>query len=210
MNSKLTKSDKLNIALFLLLAFIAFIKILIPINAYASGNWKGYAVYRDGAFFNVNDHAAIMNKDTKSESSPVVHSPGPFQTVQYGSWSDFINGNNFICICRPNNCTMSSYQDVFASKARELMGISYTVFDQIDYDAGSAYWVLPENITDLRCDGVVEFTYEWYGKRVGGSDSYWDITRNTSSHKSEHGGLNITPRKQNDNLLTFVTYNEPT
>lgn len=58
-------------------------------------------------------------------------------------------------------------------------------------------------------DGVVEYVYEWYGYRVGGPDGKWDITRNLVDNYWEHSGFFITPRKQNQGLLTFVSSSEP-
>ena len=86
---------------------------------------------------------------------------------------------------------------------------SNDLFNQIAYSAGSSTYVLPEHITQLRCDGVVEYTYEWYGWRVGGSNTAWDISRNSYQNRIEHSGTHITPRKQHEELLAFVISTPP-
>ncbi|MDD6827902.1 MAG: hypothetical protein PUE12_17675 [Oscillospiraceae bacterium] len=208
MNNKNTIATKLNISLFITLLIIIAFKTMI-INVNASGTWRGYAVYRDGVLFNLNDHAGLMDENTKNNSFPVLQATGPGHNVEWVLWDTFLGNNTYLGIYKPKNFYIEAYQDSFVSKGRELRGISYTIFDQISYNAGSNTWVYPENITDLRCDGVVEYTYEWYSARVGGSDSCWDITRNLSSNKSEHEGMNITPRKQHTNFLSLVTSGEP-
>jgi len=169
------------------------------IEASASTDWSGYAIYRDGVLGNLNDHAGLMDEPDISYYKPVIHAPGIGNGVIWDSWDNFLNGNNYIGIYRPKNATMTStLQDSFVSKARELKnaGLSYNILDQIVYDAGSDTWVRPEHISHIRCDGVVEYVYEWYGYRVGGPDDEWDITRNLTANYWEHSGFFITPRKQ--------------
>lgn len=210
--------DILNIVLGLLLICIIGGKVMLTnTNAYASGAWKGYAVYRDGVAVNLNDHAGIMGEDNINISLPIIQACGP---GYLSAWVDFypsggnisfLDGHNYLGLYKPNSATMTStVQNQFASKAQELLGISYTVFDQIDYNAGNNTWVYPQNITDLRCDGVIEYVYEWFGYRVGGADNVWDITRNSSSNLSEHQLTKITPRKQREYYLIFVTSSYPT
>jgi len=208
--SKTNKAIKaVNIFLSVILVFSIFVQIG-NISAYASSAWKGYAVYRDGVVGNLNDHAALMDTNSISEYKPILHAVGYGDVVKWDTWDNFLDGNNYLGIFRPNNCTISStLADSFISKARELRGISYNVLDQIVYSAGDSTWVLPEHISNLRCDGVVEYVYEWYGYRVGGPDGEWDITRNLTANYWEHSGFFITPRKQHEELLTFVSSSEP-
>ena len=179
-------------------------------SAYAASAWKGYAVYRDGVVGDLNDHAALMDTNSISEYKPIIHAVGYGDVVQWDTWDNFLGGNNYLGIYKPKNCTITStLAGSFISKARELRGISYNLLDQIVYSAGSNTWVYPENISHLRCDGVVEYVYEWYGYRVGGPDGEWDITRNLTANYWEHSGFSITPRKQNRELLTFVSSSVP-
>lgn len=183
-------------------------------RAYAAGNWRGYAVYRDGVVLNIDDHAAIMDKKNISAARPVLHSGGYNGVVQRGTWKDFMGGsgskNKYLGLYKPKNCYITQRTgDLIVAKARELLGTRYTLFKQITYSAGSNTWVLPENILGLGCDGVVEYIYEWFGWRVGGADGKWDISRNKAANLSEHSGFSITPRKQHEKLLKLVSSSLP-
>lgn len=174
------------------------------------GAWKGYAVYRDGVLGNINDHAALMDEDNISHAMPVIQATGYGETVNWVSWDKFLGEQTYLGLFKPYGCTITSARaDSFIAKARELRGISYNVLDQIVYSAGDSTWVRPEHISHLRCDGVVEYTYEWYGWRVGGPDDEWDITRNLTANYWEHSGIAITPRLQNEELLEFVSSSVP-
>ncbi len=209
MNNNRIDLSAINLLLVILLLFVCITK-LITMEIFATGDWKGYAIYRDGVVGNLNDHAALMDENSINDYLPVIHAVGYSGPVDWGSWAEFLDGNNYLGLYKPNGCPISEARaNSFIATARELRGISYNVLDQIVYSAGSNVWVHPENITHLRCDGVVEYTYEWYGWRVGGSDDNWDITRNLIANYWEHSGFNITPRKQHNSLLTFVSSNLP-
>ncbi len=66
---------------------------------------------------------------------------------------------------------------------------------------GTSY-IQPDEIVYLRCDGVVEYCYEWYDFRVYGSNSQWDITYagNTAHHSLPY----ITPKIQAESYMTFI------
>ncbi len=209
----MTKNKNFLTSINFLLVIMLFLVVVIRVGtteAHAAGTWKGYAVYRDGVFMNVNDHAGLMDENNIGLYKPIIHAVGYGEKVQWGTWEDFLNGNKYLGLYRPKNCTITStLANSFISKARELRGISYNVLDQIVYSAGSNTWVYPENISHLRCDGVVEYTYEWYYYRVGGPDGEWDITRNLIANYWEHSGFAITPRKQHKNFMTFVSSSLP-
>lgn len=209
------RSSKINLNVVNLILAIVLVLIVAvrfgTMDANASGNWKGYAVFRDGVALNLNDHAAIVNLNNLYDMDAIIHAPGGDDgVVEITRWSIFLNGHSFSALCKPNNCSMTqTYIDMFVSKARELQGIPYYFWSQILYDAGSNYWVYAEDVTNLRCDGVVEYTYEWYSFRVGGADNKWDITRNNSNNFNEHMLFYITPRKQWQELLTPVSTTSP-
>ena len=182
-------------------------------------SYIGYAVYRDGVggVVNLNHHAAIMNLLKANQTSPledltnkvVIHAPGSPLNVKLGSWNEFLSGHDFVAVCRPFSCSMTTTNMyAFKGKAMTLIGISYYLLGQIKYtylNDGST--IQPSIITNIRCDGVVEYVYEYYGYRVGGSDSYWNISINSLGNKNEHSSFNITPKKQNENLLYRVSTN---
>ena len=62
----------------------------------------------------------------------------------------------------------------------------------------------------IRCDGVVEYCYEWNNFGVWGSDTLWDITKPDTRNRAEHAGFQITPRRQARECLTWLGNIEPT
>lgn len=213
----MTKTNKYIKSINIALVVILILSIIAPLQsvfAYTDGSeWKGYAIYRDGISggnLNVNDHAGLMDEKNKNVYKPVLHAPGYGSNVEWGTWDEFINGKNYLGIFRPKNITITETKaNSFVAKARELRGISYNVLDQIVYSAGSNDYVRPEHISHLRCDGVVEYTYEWYNHRVGGGNNSWDISVNELDNYWAHSGFEITPRKQNQELLYKVSSTWP-
>lgn len=210
MNNKHVTISKVNLGLLLLLVCIVAARFSSS-ETYAATSRKGYALYRGGVLLNLNDHAGLLvENNTTSYSKPIVHAIGPSGNSQLGSWTDFLDIYTFIGVYKPKNASMSSTAcSLFASKARELTGIPYCVLDQIEYSAGTGNYVLPEHVTKIRCDGIVEYVYEWSNHKVGGPANYWDITRNRTENMNEHTGVKITPRKQNRNLLDLVSTSRP-
>ena len=205
MKNKIDKHVMINLLLFVFL-FIAVATRFNAIDVNAAGDWKGYAVFRKGTY----DHAGIMYGKYISGYKPVIHAPGGDKVVRWDTWKRFKNGKDFICVSKPKNCNMNAtIRNSFVSKGLELRGIPYTKIDQIKYNAGNQQFVKPQYITNLRCDGVLEYIYEWYGYRVGGPDGCYDITINRWENMGAHSGFAITPRIQHQNLLTYVQGNEP-
>ena len=52
------------------------------------------------------------------------------------------------------------------------------------------------DIVAIRCDGFVEYAYEYNDIRVYGDDTYWNISKAGDSYTDEHGGFQLTPRIQ--------------
>ncbi|MHB8170196.1 MAG: hypothetical protein ACYDG6_01435 [Thermincolia bacterium] len=187
----------------------------------AATGYQGYAIYRDGVFFNANWHAGMMDEPYSTDTLPVVHHPGSGGTapyVKWDSWANFLDGKNFKGVYRPKTtpsgtigAPSSSDRDLFVSMGRKLTteAIEYNLAYQVYYDIGtSGVWVDASDITSMRCDGVVEYIYEWYGFRVYGSDTYWDVTSVSYWGRDHHSGTAITPEKQ-PGYLTLVTTSVP-
>lgn len=177
----------------------------------ATGN-QGYAVYRDGVFGNYTWHAAIMSlPHWNSDTLPVIHHPGT-GWVGYGTWPEFIAKKTYQGTYRPKVAPTSANRDSFLSMARRLADerVSYNVAYQVYYNTSTAgTWVDPAEITSMRCDGVVEYIYEWYGFRVYGSNTYWDVTKAGRSSRDHHSGNAVTPKSQAQSYLTRVTTSLP-
>lgn len=201
--SKIKKMSTITLVASLLIS-------MFSIGANAATGYQGYAVYRDGVFFNTTWHAGMMDEAYSTSYLPIVHHSGSGY-VKWDSWDNFIDGNNFEGVYRPNTTPSSADRDLFVSMGRKLKDeqISYNLAYQVYYDTGtSGTWVEPNEVSSMRCDGVVEYIYEWYGFRVYGSDTYWDVTKNSFWGRDHHSGTAVTPKSQSG-YLTLVTSSVP-
>lgn len=57
------------------------------------------------------------------------------------------------------------------------------------------------DIVAIRCDGLVEYAYEYNNIRVYGNDTYWDISKAGDAYTDEHGGFQLTPTKQANDYM---------
>ena len=204
------KSRKTHIISLVLACILIAVCFAVPASA-ATGN-QGYAIHRDGAFFGTTWHAGLMDEPKSTNYLPVLHIGGLNQGVTWCSWSDFINGNTFKGVYRPNSGITSSGRDNIVSMGRRLRteDLGYTPLSQIDhFVTNSNSWVYPEDLWLIRCDGVVEYCYEWYGYRIYGNNTYWDITRGGFWTLDHHSGTMVTPKSQAQSYMTLVQSSTP-
>lgn len=200
---------------------IVFISVLLisislynPEHTNAASGYQGWAVYRDGVQGQSYIwHAGLMYAANSSYTNAVIQNRGTGY-VRTDTWSSFINGQNFKGIYRPKATATNVDRDLFVAMGRNLASqyISYTVMQQMAVNGGPngslGSYFEPAEITDMRCDGVVEYIYEWEGFRVWGSNSFWDISVNNPNNLQEHMGFAVRPEVQK-NYLTLVTTSSP-
>ncbi len=197
----------------LVIMSIIMIMSIFSMTAYAATGSQGYAVYRDGVL-ELEWHAALMDEPNSAYSLPVMHITGPGGTVDWGTWTEFMDKstNTFQGVYKPNG-TISDYsRDNVVAMGRKLRleNLGYTALSQVDhFVTSSSSWVRPEDLWLIRCDGVVEYCYEWYGYRIYGSDTLWDITKGGIANLNHHNIANITPKKQAQNWMTKVQSTKP-
>lgn len=200
----------LRVAAALGVSIVLLTTSMVPFAQAATGN-QGYAVYRDGVAV-IEWHAAIMDDPHyNTTSSPVIHHPGD-GWVRFGSWAKLLDGQNYKGVFRPKATANSAARDNFNTMARKLATeqIPYSLLFQVDYNSFSVgSWVEPSEISAMRCDGVVEYVYEWYGFRVYGNDGQWDVTRADPVIKALHSGMAVTPKIQANSHLTKVSSSLP-
>ncbi len=205
--------------LFMLKKMILSI-LLVAILLFSSGGtvlaaegYEGYAIHRDGAFFGTTWHAGLMDEAYSTYYLPVLHIAGLSGGVKWDSWDNFINGNSFKGVYRPSGGISSTGRDLVKATGRKLRteNIGYTPLSQIDYPAAvlSQTWVYTEDISLIRCDGVVEYSFEWNGYRIFGNDSYWDISRAGWDYLTQHSLAIVTPKSQAQDYMTLVTSSVP-
>lgn len=160
---------------------------------------KGYALYRNGAILGTTWHGGIMNQNIISYSNSIIHIGGIGGPVTTCNLSIFEDGKDFMGYYLPNRSLTASQLTSVVNTARQLLNndIGYNLYNQINYDEDAVGTkVSPDEIKSIRCDGVVEYCYEYNNIRVYGSDSNWNISINSKAVKSEHSGTKITPESQ--------------
>ncbi len=193
---------------------LTLLSVILCTNLFAQGN-QGLAVYRDGVFFDTNWHAGIMDMPHATDYLPVLHHPGGNGVVRWASWDSFMDvgkGNTFKGVYEPKwkYLTISDRDKVVAfGRKLRTENIVYDLLYQVyyDYTATGAY-IEPDEIIGMRCDGVVEYLYEWYYFRVYGSDLNWDVTIRDVGTQRHHTLPLITPKTQ-VNYLRLVSSSVP-
>lgn len=170
----------------------------LPTNA--ATKKQGYALYRDKASY-LTYHAGLVDEDTGNKC--IIHHPGTSGSyVSWISWDKF-NVTQFRGHRKPKSGISSAGRDKVRNTAKNLVSknIPYTIASQLEVSVSilnsSQRLIYTGDIKKMRCDGVVEYCYEWHGYRILGNNSYWDITLATWGNYGEHSPLPaITPYRQ--------------
>ena len=185
--------------------------------------YKGYAVYRDlgkGAeafsdmFLNhPNDwHAGLMDEKYASDYLSVIEMPGIFDDIQWSNWSDFVGELTYRGTYKPKQAISDNSRNLIISLARELRtkDIGYLFTHQLRATIRpEATKIEPDDVVDIRCDGLVEYCYEYFGFRVFGNDTYWDISKASAQNIAHHHENNIMPKAQAQQYLDLETTSVP-
>lgn len=204
----------MNKKLVTLVCTCAIVMSLVIVPAEAAAGKQGYAVYRDGVIdsgvISFNWHAGIMDKESTSYIETVVHATAG-ANVHRANWSAFIDGEVFKGYYEPLSGISNSDRDRVLASARALVSnaIGYTALYQVYYESSNnpnnQSYVGYSDIVSMRCDGVVEYSYELNNIRVyGQSDTTWDVSIWNTSIMVDHAGGNITPRAQARNYMELI------
>ncbi|HWQ51712.1 MAG TPA: hypothetical protein VN369_07915 [Terriglobales bacterium] len=151
---------------------------------------RGYAAYRDKAFIGgqYSGHAGIVDMVT-TDGRPVfyTHHPGTGTLT-------WVNATTFQA---PGQCTYYGefYKPGYgASKYADIADLAYDLYyDYSIYYVATCQMTLttpatsiptakiePQYVYEMRCDGLVEYCYEYYGiellSTTAGGVSYWNIS----------------------------------
>lgn len=163
--------------------------------------FQGYAAYRDGVA-EIEWHGAIIyGPETSTSYYIFAQASGNGHTTEYVSYLDFLDGNNQMGYYEPSSVSLTDSQRQKVIKtAKELVDehIPYCLINIIEYDrvSSSQRTYTPSDISAIRCDGFVEYAYEYNNIRVCGGDSDWNISKVGDKYQDAHGGLTVTPKKQ--------------
>ncbi|WP_432406577.1 hypothetical protein [Wukongibacter sp. M2B1] len=172
-------------------------------NSFAYNDYSGLPVYRDGVFIGpieVNWHAGLMYHENVKEYgyNAIIHINGPGYDVEFCSYDDFLDGNDFMGVYAADDCTSNDRDDIRETASDLTMqAISYTFLNLLEYDDDPGTYINPSEIDKLRCDGVVEYCYEWNNVMIRDGD----ISK--TSLVDDHSPL-IGPRGQAMDYLEFI------
>lgn len=182
--------------------------------------YKGYAVYRgitkDIVIVDnvrINWHAGFMNKPFANQTDSVIHVLDDNSTaVRTDSWSRFIAGEAYHGIYKPKTEISEDDRIKVINLARELadLEIDYVLTTQMEANIPeNISKIEPDNITALRCDGLIEYCYEYYGYKIYGNNNNWDISKANPDNLSHHSVLGIRPKNQAEDYMTLISTSVP-
>lgn len=177
-----------------------YISILVFANvtpAFATDH-TGDAVYKDGTLGGLTWHAAI--NDQSITGVEVIQAPGLFNVVQYAPWSSFVGSNTYQGPPQYKyGMTANDSQNVI-NVARLLANKNNIIYTGIDMMHGfsTGTYIYPDNVKALRCDGVVEYCFEWYNFPIMSPGAgMWDISnKNYIWRHSSAVTANLNPVSQ--------------
>ncbi|MEH7115972.1 hypothetical protein V7128_00930 [Neobacillus vireti] len=156
--------------LFVLMLFFG-----IATSANAASAPGGSAAYRHGGFLNGHDHAGVMKNSTTVYEIAGYSS----DSVKETSLTNFKAGETYYGTYKLKSGLTSTQRDAIITTAEALeqdTGLTYTMYDMINWDSYTGSYINVYNITDIRCDGVVEYAYEW--------NNYWVWGRTDTTTQS--------------------------
>lgn len=191
------------------------------ITTSAASKAQGYAIYRDGAGINPDWHSGYIYSSNFNADNTVLHVDNQGNhLINYVSLTTFIDEQDFYGYYIPHKFASSSTEttndiknNVIATakklQERTKDDLVYNLTNQIWYkeDSNNNGKVDIEEITSMRCDGLIEYCYELNGALIyGGNISVYD-----TSIRNAHTAANITPKKQStlymQNCLGDIDYN---
>ena len=136
------------------------------------------AVYREGGLLNNQDHAGIY------DGNEVYEIKGYWNYIEKSSWESFLDDRDYLGSFTTDD--MSNYNKNEISYILEVLDnepeITYTMLNSLVYNESdeSHYYIQPNEITDIRCEGVIEYAYEFNWIDV------WGISNTGNQYGSPH------------------------
>lgn len=167
-------------------------------TSYAA-DYDADARYRTGSWITGDlDHGGV-----RKMGAGVYEIRGYYTTIQLSSWTTFLNGETYIGAFINPSMTEYDRVDILATldAMDQAPGITYTAYEMIDYIDNAGDWLWVGEITDIRCDGVVEYSYEWNDVPIWGRSN-----TGTSSGTPTHHDVSYIPYIWEHNYSVGATY----
>jgi hypothetical protein len=128
------------------------------------------AVYRDGVYFNLTGHAALVYRYSgNTDTRYIIHSAGGGSyapnSVRVDSWNNFLDGNNWVGLKAPANMS-KAVREAIISDALDQLNAHYWGYGPWDYCYKRANSSSASGDGCFRCDFLVEYVYEQNGHDV--------------------------------------------
>lgn len=190
------------------------------INASAENlttNAKGYSILSSGGWG--FGHAGLMrgplliNDQGTEMSNSIIHVAALVDVIEYSQFHQFLNNNTFLGFYSPKAAMTTTQQNQVIATAEALNrasaadSIIYCVSTQLKYSgyATKTYHgqantkvIMPANVTSLRCDGLVEYCYEYNNIRISGPASSWNIAIANTANQDWHSSRLTVPSGTQD------------
>ncbi len=164
---------------------------------------KGHAVYRDlnstNDFFSSLGHAGLVYARSGNTPTVIIHHPGGFglnnSYLEKVSFSEFkypggnTSLNYYGSYYVPNTTGYNAIGNLANTLWRDYH-LTYVFNRQLSLKWPVSYVVgqiEPEDLLSIRCDGLVEYCYEYHGIRLLGTNSAWNIS--DPAHYTAHTNL---------------------
>ncbi len=192
---------------FFSIVLCLLLSVILVTVCFAATNVRGFSVYRQGKFPNPSGHAGLVYSTNIDASNAIIHVAKDESDywIKKISLNSFIDTQDFYGYYVPKTLKNYSKTDQMnlrskvISKAHALSAIdenslSYNALYQVWYskDSNKNGIVDVNEITSIRCDGLVEYCYEFYGLSVYGGN----ISKFDTSIRNAHSAPNVTPKQQ--------------
>ncbi len=169
----------------LTLALAGILSFSFCVYTYAA-DYKGYAAFRDGvdlAWYTGGWHAGVS---IDSNGDNFYQARGSGQTTGKDDFKGFMNypkaNNNFQGYYYMSGMSTSD-RDEIVSTGKKLAEykLPYSLTSPLGADnANDSDFYSPDEVTSARCDGFLEYCYEWNSVKITeyswGDDKPWDIS----------------------------------
>ncbi len=193
---------------FISTLILSVVLISILTSQVFASSYGAYAIYRDKLYNPTMWHGGMVIGDLDDDEC-IVHKTDSTDVVKV-SMAEFMDFKETYRISKPNGTMSITKMDAVTTTAIQLTrhDIDYVLDQQIEYDSDCyGHSMLDyEDIDAIRCDGVIEYCYEYNGVRIYGNDSYWNISIPSSSSLSQHSSLAINPKTQAQDYMTRVNH----
>ncbi|WP_349408976.1 hypothetical protein [Pseudalkalibacillus sp. SCS-8] len=166
---------------------------LVFTNISASAALEADARYRDGGLANAYNHAGL-----RRAGIGIYEIKGYNHEIELSTWDSFLNGQTYLgAYYNPDTTSTDKDYILYTAKAMDAdPEITYTMYDALAYESNPGSYVAVDEISDIRCDGVVEYAYEWnyvwvWGKTNDGTKTGTPTNFDISyvPYVSEHANL---------------------